>query len=73
MSSAAVAVRPSRSNRAASSARCCGLPVATGSSWRQARTGPSTLKRSDSGSVEEPGRRCSGPRGTPSMQSPYAS
>ncbi len=50
ISSAAVAVRPSRSNSAASRARCCGLPVATGTSPRQARTGPSTPNRSATGS-----------------------
>ncbi|GAA2542522.1 hypothetical protein GCM10010423_46650 [Streptomyces levis] len=60
-----------------------------GSAPRQARTGPSTLKRSEADTAapdlpadspgpgdsgEEPGRRCSGtrgtPAGTPSMQSP---
>lgn len=46
ISSAAVAVRPSRNNSAASSARCCGDPVGRGASSRQARTGPSTPKRS---------------------------
>lgn len=47
ISSAAVAVRPSRSNRAASRARCWGDPVFSNSSPRRARTGPSTLKRND--------------------------
>ncbi|GAA3058497.1 hypothetical protein GCM10020000_46570 [Streptomyces olivoverticillatus] len=42
----AVAVRPPRSSRAASSARCWGDPVWSSSSPRQARTGPSTVKRS---------------------------
>lgn len=46
ISSLAVAVRPSRSNSAASRARCWGEPVARGSAPRQARTGPSTPKRS---------------------------
>lgn len=73
ISSPAVAVRPSRSSRAASSARCCGEPVASVSPSRQARTGPSTPKRSapdSSSSAGNPGRRCSGTRGPPSMPSP---
>ncbi len=73
ISSAAVAVRPSRSNRAARRARCWGEPVASASSPRQARTGPSTPKRSaadPSGSAGCPGRRCCGTRGPPSMPSP---
>ncbi|GAB3173104.1 hypothetical protein GCM10027162_16600 [Streptomyces incanus] len=66
----------------------------TGSPSRQARTGPSTLKRGTDGTdgsgdsngsgdagdfggfggvAGEPGRRRSGTRGAPSMQSPYAS
>src|SRR5690349_22815114 len=44
-SSAAVAVRPPRSSKAASSAFCCGVPVPIGSSPRQARTGPRTANR----------------------------
>ncbi len=71
ISSAAVAVRPSRSSRAASRARCWGEPVLSASSPCQARTGPSTPKRSGPGSATgaEPDRRCSGTRGPPSMRS----
>lgn len=65
ISSPAVAVRPSRRSRAASSARCWGEPEGSGSPPRQARTGPSTPKRSSVSGVGAgaAGARCSGTRG----------
>lgn len=49
-----------------------GEPVWRASSPRQARTGPSTPKRSGPASATgaDPARRCSGTRGPPSMRSP---